>query len=456
MDIGFFRDKKVVIMGLGRFGGGIDSAIFAAKSGANVMVTDLQSHNKLSKSVKELKAYYNIEYRLGEHLEEDFASADIVIVNPAVPRENKYIKIAKDKGALITSQVELFFEICPAKIIGITGANGKSTTTSLTAHLLEAGIKQENLLYSKVWLGGNIGNKPLLSILEEIKQEDLVVLELSSFQTEPFSEKHIAPYVSVITNLTPNHLDRHKTFEAYCQAKENMFSNQKLDDNNKCISIYNADDEVTSGMYEKYKDETGRKSILFKKDELPIDVLGAYNMPGPAYRENLAAAYTVANFFGVNDDSIVKALPKFQSLPHRLELVADRDNIRWFNDSISTTPASTIVAINAFKSPKILIAGGYDKNLPFDKMGEVISERVKAVILIGQTAEKIKASIPITPKSRLQVEMAFSLQDAVNIARRMAIPGDVVLLSPACASYDMFENFEQRGLMFKELAGSSE
>jgi UDP-N-acetylmuramoylalanine--D-glutamate ligase len=442
--------KRVVVMGLGRFGGGEDSAVFAVKSGASVLVTDLARPDQLSKTLKQLEGLA-IEYRLGEHRIEDFTSAEIVIVNPAVPPGNQFLDAAVNAGAVLTSQAELFFQLCQAPIVGITGSNGKSTTTSLIDHLLTAGQGQKQAIpYRKVWLSGNIGDRPFLGMLEQIQTQDIVVLELSSFQLEQLSRTGIAPYVSVITNLTPNHLDRHGTFESYCAAKEFIFSNQTLNPDKPCISIFNAEDAVALSWYEKYKSQQGRKSQLFSSDNLSSDYLEVFPLIGRANRSNLAAALNVIEHFGVAKDRILNAIKTFQSLPDRLEQVARMNDICWYNDSKSTTPVSTIAALEGIEEPKILIAGGYDKHIPFDELGKVIARRVKAVVLIGQTAEKIQNAIQNVDRGNVIIRHADSLPQAVEICRQLAIPGDVVLMSPACASWDMFENYQQRAKIFTE------
>jgi UDP-N-acetylmuramoylalanine--D-glutamate ligase len=228
-----FAGKTVLVMGLGRFGGGLDAAKYAYCSGAKVIVTDLAPAEKLGDSLDKLTGFEGIAFHLGSHDPADFEQADIIISNPAVPGDNKFLQIARQANKLITSQISIFFELCPAKIIGITGANGKSTTTALTAHLLE------NTSNKTVWLSGNIGNQPLLTTLDQIRPGDLVVLELSSFQLEQLAEIQKAPDVALLTNLTPNHLDRYGTFENYCAAKENIFKYQKPDDSHPAVYILN-------------------------------------------------------------------------------------------------------------------------------------------------------------------------------------------------------------------------
>lgn len=470
--------KKVLVMGLGRFGGGVDVVQYAARSGACVVVTDKATPEKLQDSLEQVSGLPGVEFHLGRHEAADFATADLVIANPAVPPNSEFLEIARRHHRTITSQVGLFFQSCPAPIIGITGANGKSTTTTLTAHLLDrAQAPASQRSYEKVWLSGNIGDRPLLTILDQIRPRDLVVLEISSFQVEQLMAVGKGPNVALLTNLTPNHLDRYGTFEAYCAAKEGLFQFQPLNARTPAVSIFNAEDRIAASWFEKYRGQPGRKCLTFNADDVSEEMRFAYALPGRANRSNLAAAMAIARCFGVSDESIQSCLPDFKALPHRLELVAEASGIRWYNDSKATTPEGTMVALSAFECPKILIAGGYDKHTPFDELGRRIVSDTKATILIGQTADMIAAAIraagkkrghsPFSPEGCLpgqskgekvecplfpDVHRAGSLAEAVELAHRLAVPGDVVLLSPACASYDMFENYQQRGRMFGELA----
>ena len=441
MNTDFLKGKSVLVMGLGVFGGGVDSAKFAARLAKKVIVTDKTDEKKLAESIKELQQFKNIEFHIGGHNIEDFTEADVIIVNPAVDETNPYIDAAKSKNKLITSQMEIFFQLCPAKIVAITGSNGKSTTTALTAHLLK------NVKDGNVWLSGNIGNCSLLETLDKIKSNDTVVLEISSFQLEQLARIKKSPCVGCITNIAPNHLDRHKTMENYCNAKENVFRFQESGD----VVVLNAYDEKCLEWHKKYS-KTVRKCYLFDREKLDSSLTAAFKLPGKANRENLAAAVTIAHHFGLKDEDLVDAVVSFVSLPHRLQLVGTVNGVKYYNDSIATTPESTVVGVEAFSEPKILIAGGYDKGLDFDKMAQAISDKLKALILIGQTADKIEQSVKKTGKVP-PIYRANSLADAVKKAAEISAAGDVVLLSPACASYDMFVNFVQRGNMFAELVG---
>jgi UDP-N-acetylmuramoylalanine--D-glutamate ligase len=467
--------KRVLVMGLGRFGGGVDVVNFAHRAGAKVIVTDLASAEQLSDSVRQIQELDGLEFHLGSHEPADFEQADVIVANPAVPSDNEFLQIARRAGNLVTSQMNMFFELCPARIIGITGANGKSTTTALTAHLLKNGrdepviaseAKQSqitqyairNTQYGNVWLSGNIGNQPLLKTIDQIRPDDLVVLELSSFQLEQLAEIQRAPKVALLTNLTPNHLDRHGTFANYCAAKESIFKFQELDRDSPAVSVFNAEDEIAAGWFEKYREDAGRMCIRFSPNDVSEEIRSVFRLPGRANLSNLAAAMAIARHFGVDDQEVRNCLPEFKALPHRLEFVEQINGVSWYNDSKATTPQGAITALNAFDQPAIIIVGGYDKNIPFDELGEKIAQKAKAAILIGATAPKIAEAIRLAKGRgtrdegrRTRIGTMTSLADAVQLANQLSEPGDVVLLSPACASYDMFENYEQRGREFAKL-----
>jgi len=502
----FFAGKKVLVMGLGRFGGGVDVAEFAANAGAKVIITDLASADQLCDSISRLQKFPDIEFHLGSHDPADFQQADIIVANPAVAPDNEFLELARRHNKFITSQISIFFELSPAPIIGITGANGKSTTAALTAHLLKAArhknnISRKNVIaseakqsqttqyairntqYETVWLSGNIGNEPLLTVIDQISPNDLIVLELSSFQLEqlalpaftgmspPRKRGQKAPKVALLTNLTPNHLDRYGTFADYCAAKESIFKFQQLDDNCPAVSIFNAEDKIAAEWFEKHRKDTGRICIKFSTGDVSEAIRKNFSLPGRANLSNLAAAAAIARHFGADDDRIKSCLPEFKPLPHRFELVAEIHGVYWYNDSKATTPESAIAALEAFEQPTIIIAGGYDKNVPFDELGQKIATNAKAAILLGQTAKKIADAIcnaktslrgakrrsNLKPRNtqyairNTQIEIVNSLAKAVETARDLAVSGDVVLLSPACASYDMFDNFQHRGQEFCKL-----
>ncbi|MBW8036167.1 MAG: UDP-N-acetylmuramoyl-L-alanine--D-glutamate ligase, partial [Planctomycetes bacterium] len=375
----------------------------------------------------------------GGHIPGDFSTwADVVIVNPAVPPDNEFVQLARDAGKVVTSQMEIFFNLFGGQIVGITGANGKSTTAALTAHLLAVSDR-------KVFLGGNIGNRPLLTLLDQMGDDDIAVLEISSFQAEQLEGCPRGCDVSVITNLTANHLDRHGTFAQYCRAKEILFAGQ----NPSCLSIFCAEDEVCRSWHEKYKSETGRECVLYSADDVDASLAERFPLCGGMNLSNLAAGLAVARHYGTSEDRIAEAVGSFQGLANRLELVAEFGGVRWYDDSIATTPASAIAALEAFDEGKVIIAGGYDKGLPFDEFGKAIASRAKGAVLIGKTADKIATAIELAGGG-VEVIGAESMGQAVEKAFSLCAGGDVVLMSPACASYDMFVNYKQRGEVFRQ------
>jgi len=474
-----FAGKTVLVMGLGRFGGGVDVAKFVHNAGAKVIITDLATADQLSDSIKELKEYPDIEFHLGTHHRDDFKKSDVIIINPAVAPDNEFLEFARRHNKFITSQINIFFELCPATIIGITGANGKSTTAALTAHLLKAGrhkgsrhdICSESVItneakqsqirndqqratrYENVWLSGNIGHQPLLTIIDQISSTDLVVLELSSFQLEQLAQIQKAPKVALLTNLTPNHFDRYGNFVNYCSVKENIFKFQKKDDKFPSVSIFNAEDKVAAEWFEKYRRDTGRICTKFSAEDVAAEIRAIFPLPGRANLSNLAAAIAIAGYFGISVDQIKSCLSEFKPLPHRLEFAGQINGVCWYNDSKATTPQSAVAALEAFDRPIIIIAGGYDKNLSFEELGRTIARKAKAAILMGQTAEKIANAVRhlSCAECNTQIIIVDSMQQAVESADNLAVCGDIVLLSPACASYDMFDNFQQRGQQFVKL-----
>jgi UDP-N-acetylmuramoylalanine--D-glutamate ligase len=442
------EDKQVLVMGLGRFGGGADVVRFMAKQGAYVTVTDRASQDALDDSLDQLSDISGITYHLGDHAWADFEQADLVVVNPAVPPETPLLQRARDLGIAMTTQINLFLSLCPATVVGITGANGKSTTAALCAHLLTHAGDTHSVPFRRVWLGGNIGHHPLLTHVADMQSDDVVILELSSFQTEWLDQAGV--HVALLTNLTPNHLDRHKTFEAYCDAKERLFQTQVLTASSPGKSLFCADDPVGQQWYAKYQDQTHRSCSFFSADDVHNGLKQACRLSGRANLTNLAGASAVARHLGVPDEALVKAIETFEPLPHRLEPVAERRGVRWFNDSIATTPESVMVALEAFTGGRILIAGGYDKGIAFDALAQAIVRQAKAVILLGQTGESLMRDIKACDSDFGPILCVKNLKEAVANANHLAECGDVVLLSPACASYDMFDNFQDRGDQFKQ------
>lgn len=452
-----FKDKKITIMGLGLFGGGVGVAQFLARQGARVTVTDLRNAAELSPSIKLLEGF-PVSYKLGGHFQEDFINADMVIVNPAIPWNSKFLQVARDNHVPLDTEINIFFRLCTAPIIGITGSNGKSTTTTLICRILQQTTRT-------TWVGGNIG-KSLLVHLEDIRPQEIVVLELSSFQLKELHTVRKSPSISVVTNISPNHLDRHPDMNDYIQAKKCIILYQKPED----YTILNYDDrelrtweKECKGRVLWYSTEHTLKNGAFIKGKdivlsidgqrMSIPCISGIRIPGTHNLQNILAASCAGYLAGAGEQHIEEAVTAFSGLGHRLEFVREVHGVQYYNDSKATTPESAIAAVTAFPVPVILIAGGYDKGSHFEEFAKKCAKHTKSTILIGKTAEKLKELIlkNIGQKNSPSVYMADNFKEAFLKAHAIAKTGDVVLLSPACASYDMFINYEERGRLFKDM-----
>jgi len=400
-----------------------------------------------------------IRWVLEQHRERDFLEADLVVASPAVPRSHRLLELCRRRGTPLETEMNLFFKHCRGKICGVTGSNGKTTTTSL----LGAMAKQR---WPTVRVGGNLG-RSLLPEVESIATDEWVVLELSSFHLEDLSSLRRRPDVAVITNLSPNHLDRHHTYRAYADAKRTILLPSGLGG----VAILNAEDAVVrtwaspqrstiffgrtasvlpsaSGVWLREDSDSvllsqhGRLTDLFDRRDLAL--AGRFNAL------NAAAAAGAAHAMGIEPEMIAKAVRSFRAVEHRLEPVIEYEGIRYLNDSIATTPESTVAALEALGPNAVVICGGSSKGCSFHSLGQALSRRTRGVVILGQTAEAIGTSIPRRPGGP-RVSMAASLEEAVCQARDMARSGDKIILSPACPSYDMFVNFVERGNRFKEI-----
>jgi len=422
---------KVTVVGLGRFGGGIGATKWLCSQGARVTVSDKADPDELAESIRALEGL-DVALHLGAHHESDFTGAELLVISPAVPGDLPQLRAATKAGVPRTSEINLLLERCPAPVVGITGSVGKSTTTAMAGRILAGRYCTH--------VGGNIG-KSLLESLPDIQGDHVVVLELSSFQLEDLPLIGISPHVALVTNLQPNHLDRHGTMDAYAQAKQNIFRYQTDRDT---LILNAADAEVTTWASQA----PGRVTFFNPVDE-PFEL----SIPGAHNQANAQGAWAIAREFDVERDQAAEALRTFAGLPHRLQFVCERQKVRYFNDSKCTTPAGAIVALEAFEPGRaVIIVGGYDKNVSFDALGAAIAQRAKAVIAIGATRAQIIASVEAHRNGPAPaVAAADDLASAVELADEHANAGDVVLLSPACASYDMFTNYEQRGELFERL-----
>ncbi len=405
-----FSGKRVVVMGLGRFGGGLGVTRWLLDQGAEVLLTDLASESELEQQLAELGAHNRLQLVLGSHREEDFRNADLVIANPAVgtPWKNQFLLSAWDADIPVTTEVQLAVERLPGqRIIGVTGSSGKSTTAAMIYEALQfSGVPS--------LLGGNIGGS-LLHKLDCSSDETVVVLELSSAMLWWFGNERgggWSPHVAVQTNISPNHLDWHETMESYVLSKENIFAFQNEDD----IAIRS--EEIGSCTFE-------------------IELLGEHN------KLNAATALAAAMAVGADETKSIQGIANFRGLPHRLQKVSSF----CYNDSKSTTPESTKLAVDSFEEPSRLhlIVGGYDKNIDLSLIGEQ-GRRVAGLYAIGETASKI-----LDPVSDGHAENCGTLELAVRAARKRMKQGDILLLSPGCASLDQFDNYEQRGEWFCDL-----
>lgn len=443
---------NVTVMGLGLFGGGVAAARYLAKRGCRVTVTDLKSAESLAPSLEALEGL-PVTYHLGEHRAADFTGADLVVVNPAVPPRSKYLAMAREAGVRLTSEMNLFFERCPARIVGVTGTNGKSTTTSLLGDALGRAMPTR--------VGGNIG-RSLLEAVETIRPDETVVLELSSFQLHDLGRIGRSPRVAVVTCLSPNHIDWHGSVDAYYDAKRNVVRHQGEDD----LAVLNADDPVQGPWAEEAPGRVLRYSAagapgadataegaalrfrLGGRDER-IDLEGRLKLPGRHNVANVLAAATAARALGASLDAIGEAIAALRPLPHRLEAVGRIAEVLVVDDSKATTPEAARAALEAFEAPVVLIAGGYDKKTDPAPMVEAAGRHARAVVLLGETAPALAEAIGADGPDVVRAE---TLEEAVGRAVERAEPGDVLLLAPGHASWDMFENYERRGEAFRRAA----
>ncbi|MCA8938549.1 MAG: UDP-N-acetylmuramoyl-L-alanine--D-glutamate ligase [Planctomycetes bacterium] len=462
--------KRALVMGLGLFGGGVAVTRYLLAQDYSVLVTDLRDAATLDKSIKEL-AGLDVEFRLGEHRHSDFESADLVIKSPAVRSDNEYIEAARRAGARVSSEIVLFAKACPAPIVGVTGSNGKTTTSHMVHAVLSDAWQRRG---AKAWLGGNLGRSLLLD-LEDIKAEDIVVLELSSFQLMDLAAAHFHPSHALITNITPNHLDWHKDMAEYVRAKASIF----VGASEKSTVVLNAEDEICRRLAGQAAGQVRWFGTGFRgqgvelRDEGLVDpsnqatILPAneLSLPGRHNLMNAAAAAALGMALGIEPAQIAASLKSLKGVEHRLEFVREVKGVRYFNDSIATTPESTIAALRSFACPITVLLGGSDKGTSFDELAQEIAltPALRKVYLNGPVAGRINEAIHAAcrakpdPTRALVVEEVKSFDEAVLRNHRTPVPGSVFLMSPACASFyefregEKFRNFEHRGEHFKSL-----
>ncbi len=438
------QGKRIAVLGLGVSNRPLVRLLL--EFGCDVVGCDRTPREKLEQEVLELERM-GCRLCVGDTYLDDL-HADVVFRTPGMHPDHPALAALRKSGAYITSEMEVFFELCPCQLIGVTGSDGKTTTTSLIARMLQAAGK-------KVWLGGNIG-MPLLPRCRQMQEADFAVVELSSFQ---LMDMRRSPQVAVVTNLAPNHLDVHKSMDEYVEAKKNIFRFQNTSDR----LILNEDNAITNGF--TGNGITKRFSRQGKAD-------GAWTQNGIIYRNGTAVLHTadimipgvhnIENYMAailaveglVPDEAIVSVAKRFGGVEHRTELVRIKDGVRFYNDSIASSPSRTIAGLHSFSQKVILIAGGYDKQIPFDALGPEICAHVKKLFLGGATGDKIRKAVENCPQYRPgspEIVDCGSFDPAVYAAAAAARDGDVVLMSPACAAFDQFKNFAVRGEHFKKI-----
>ncbi len=424
--------KHVTVAGLGRFGGNIIASRWLVEQGATVTVTDMAPREKLADSVKQLDGL-PITWHLGEHQEDDFTNADLVVASPAIPTTNLFLQAASKAGVPVTTEIRLVVERCPATVVGVTGTKGKSTTTALLGEMLKA--------RHTTWVGGNIGGS-LLFDLPKMKQSDVVLLELSSYMLEHLGALRWSPHVAVVTLIAADHLEWHGSFDKYLRAKANIVCYQKATD----YVVLPEHNRPALTM----ADLSPARLVMFglngrRRFELAL--------PGEHNQLNAQGAFAAAQIMGVTWDEAQRAVRTFPGLPHRLQLVHERSGVRYFDDSIATIPEAAIKGLDAFPPGKVIqIVGGYDKHLDMKSMTTALAERAKAVLTLGDLGATLAAQTRAA--GGRAVHECGDLPTAVARAKEIAAPDDVVLLSTGCASYDQFANFEQRGQAFADLVRS--
>lgn len=430
------KNKRVTVAGLGHFGGGIAVARWLTTQGARVLVTDIAPAETLRSSVAQLDDV-DVQYRLGEHCLNDFTQCDLVVASPAIPPDNVYLAAARGAGVPVTTEIRLFVERCPLPVIGVSGTKGKSTTTTLLGMMLSK--------KHRVWQGGNIG-KSLLFDLPEMKPDDLVLLELSSFMLYYLGEMSWSPHVALLTMLASDHVQWHGTQEAYLDAKRTLLQFQKSED----FAVL----DETNELAREFAASTAAQVLWYGlHGRKPFELA----LPGRHNQFNAQAAFAAATVMGISFDEAQSAVRDFIGLPHRLELVHTAGGVKYYNDSIATIPTAASAALESFEQGKVIqIVGGHDKGLAFEDLCHALAQNTKATLCIGEAAGKIAGLLrSLHPEFSPFVYECGTLALAMHQAKAIAEEGDIVLLSTGCSSYDQFSNFEQRGELFAHLARSA-
>lgn len=441
------RGKNITVIGIGI--SNLPLIKYLVNLGANVTACDRRTKDDLGENYIDLEKI-GVKFNLGDKYLDNL-SGDIIFKTPGMRYDVPELIRAKENGSRVTSEMEVFFDVCPSHIIAVTGSDGKTTTTTLI-HKMMTGAGY------KTWLGGNIGN-PLLTDAEKMTENDWVILELSSFQLHTMRK---SPEIAVITNISPNHLDMHKDYQEYIDAKKNIMLYQ----NDSNVLVVNADNEVTAKIGEEAKGNVRYFSRQHNADiYLDGNVIKCENdevlnindikIPGMHNVENYMTAIAAVKGL-VDKDVIVEVAKTFTGVEHRIEHVRTFEGVKYYNSSIDSSPNRTINTLRVFPEKVIMIGGGKDKGIPYDEIGPALVEHVKVLILIGATSDKIKEALDKEIEKtgngkNIEVIRVSSYEEAVNTARSKANDGDVVILSPASTSFDMFRNFEERGNLFKKI-----
>ena len=450
--------KRVLILGAARQGQAL--ARWLARHNARVTLSDKRSEADLEPARQALIGL-PIEWVPGDHPLELLDRTDVLCLSGGIPLTLPIVVKAQKRGIPLSNDTQIFMEAAPCKTVGITGSAGKTTTTALLGKMAETSYTEKP---GRAWVGGNIGD-PLLNYVDEMQPDDLAILEISSFQLDQMS---ISPNIATILNITPNHLDRHGTMEAYTAAKARILEFQGNDD----IAILGRDDP---GAW-KLRDTVKGRLLSFGLSNLPVDQSGTYvsdglynlrdgnayillpiqnaiHLRGDHNRLNILAAITIGHAAGLSLDAMLEAIENFHGVPHRLELVRELHGVKWYNDSIATAPERTMAAIRSFDEPIVLLLGGKDKDLPWEDLADLVHENVDHVVVFGQAAEKILGALGrLEPgqKRPYSIQRCGSLQEAVHQAAEVAETGDIVLLSPGGTSFDEFNDFAERGEWFRK------
>ena len=422
--------RRATVLGLGRFGGGVAAARYLAHTGTAVTISDQASADELADSIAQLADVAIARWQLGGHCDRDVRDADLVVVNPAIPPSHPQLQLAQRLGVPVTTEIELFLQACPARVAGVTGTHGKSTTSAMLAAILEAAGM-------RVWLGGNIGHS-LLPKLPQLAADDWVVLELSSFQLARLSGETRVADLAVITGCSEDHLQWHGGRAAYCAAKQRLLQFQQPGD----LAVLNVSDEEVSSWTGLVRGEC----IL----PVPIESLPALRVPGAHNQTNASLAAAAALAIGIDRQSVNLALSRYAGLPYRIFDLGSCGGVRFYNAAAATTPAATAAALAAVPAPVWLLAGGADKGLPLEPLCDAVGKFAAGVILYGRAAPAWREVLADRVPQR-QVEVASDLHTAMSIACQYVSPPASILCSPGCASYDQFANFLGRGELFTSL-----